>query len=393
MKKSKVNKDVIKFSAFINFPIVCFKLLGLFTLMDHNPNPTKMQKVFNIICRLYYALVSLNLFISFCGMLTATLSNSDDLMIFTTILSTCIVELLLFGKSISILYYQAEFRYILIMLQELFPKTIGHQQKYKVENYAKRFVTFKVLFLVTSVITGSVYVLAPIILNILTGFWVNRLPFEIWLPIDVLHPDYYYYVYAWHIWLVHISTFLLIGSDLLIFGIITLLSMEFEFLEQDLRDFKETLMFHDYKRLKLLIERQNTLILLSNKLHMILSPIVLLNLMFNTITIGIGGFILTTYADMWTIIKYGFYLNTCIIDCGMVCFFGNKLIDSSAGVGEGAYNCEWYSMKDLRIKKGLLLIILRSQTPCELTAMNFTKLSLETFYKVRMMVSVVQMCN
>lgn len=387
-KKKKVDKNVIKFSTFINVPIVCLKLLGLFTLMDHNTHPTKMQKFFNIISTMYYALVSLNLLIAFGGMLTVALSNSDDLMIFTTILSTCIVELLLFSKSISIWYNQAEFRYILTMLQELFPKTFGKQQKYNVENYAKKFVTFKVLFLVTSFIMGLVYGFAPLITNIFTGVWVYRLPFEIWLPINVLHPENYYYVYGWQIWLEHISEILMIGFGLLVCGIITLLTMEFDFLQQDLKDFKETFIVHDFKRLKLLIDRQNTLIMLSNKLHIILSPVILINLMFNTVAIGMGGFMLTTDAEMWNIIKFGLYLNTCIIECGMFCFFGNKLIDSSAGVGDGAYNCEWYNMKDSRIKKGLQLIIIRSQTPCELTAMNFTKLSLETFYKVRMVVSV-----
>lgn len=387
-KKKKVDKDVTPFSAFINVPIMCFKLLGLFTLMDHNPNPTRMQKVFSIISTLYYALVSLNLFIAFCGMLTAALLNIDDLMIFTTILSTCIVELVLFVKSISIFYYQAEFRNILMKLLELFPKTFEEQKKYNVETYARKFVTFKVVFLVTSIIMCLVYGFAPLITNVFTGTWVYKLPFEIWFPINVLHPDYYYYVYCWQIWMEHISEILMIGFGLLVCGTVTILALEFDFLEQDLKDFKETFMLYDYYRLKLLIERQNTLILLSKKLDMIWSPIILLNLMFDTITIGMGGFILTTDAEMWNIIKYGLYLNTVIIECGMFCYFGNKLIDSSAGVGDGAYNCGWYNMKDLRIRKGLQLVIIRSQTPCELTAMNFANLSLETFYKVRS----VQMC-
>lgn len=375
-------KDLIQFSTFTNFPNVSFKLLGFLTILDINLHQTKIQKTINFISKMYYFMVSLNILISSCGMLTAAFVNSNDLIILTTILSTCSVEFLLFIKTLSFWYNQAKFRYVLMMLQELFPKTIEHQQKYKVKAYAKKFVLFKVVFLVTSLIMGLVYIFAPLITNFFTGVWTYRLPFEIWLPINVLHPDNYFYVYVWQIWVMHISEFVMIGTDLLVCATITLLSMEFDFLQQDLKDLKVNFGFHDYKHMNLLIERQNTLITLSNKLNVILSPIILLNLMSNTINIGLGGFIFTTEVEIWNIIKYGLYLNTCILECGMFCFFGNKLIDGSAGVGDGAYNCEWYKMKDARIKKGLQLIILRSQTPCQLTAMKFTKLSLETFYKV-----------
>lgn len=378
-KKGKVsNKETIKFATFINFPIVCFKLVGFFTIMD-NSQTTLMK----IISKLYYSITSLNLLLSGCGMLTSALLNSDDLMILTTILSTCIVEILLFFKSISVWYNQEEYRDILLTLQELFPKTIEHQQKYNVKSFVLHFVRFKMVFLVTTVVMGLVYGFAPLITNMFTGIWIYRLPFEIWMPINVLHPDNYYYVYVWQIWMEHISEFIMMGYGLLVCSILTLLSMEFNYLQQDLLQLKKTSMLHDYKRLIFLIKRQNTLIMLSDKVRKILSPIMLINLMANTINIGLGGFILTTNAEMWIIIKYGLYLNTCIIECGMFCFFGQKLIDGSFGVGNGAYNCEWYNIKDIRIKKGLQLIIMRSQTPCNITAMNFTKLSLEAFYKVR----------
>lgn len=383
-KKGKVlDKDAIKFATFINFPIVCFKLVGFFTLMD-----SSQSTIMKIISKFYYSIISLNLFLAGCGMLTSALLNSDDLMILTTILSTCIVEFLLFCKSISIWYNQEDYRYILLTLHELFLKTIEHQQKYNVKSFAINFVRFKMVFLVTSVAMGFVYGFAPLITNMFTGIWMYRLPFEIWMPINVLHPDNYYYVYVWQIWLEHISEFIMMGYGLLICSMLTLLAMEFNYLQQDLMDLKETSMLHDNKRLIVLIKRQNTLIMLSDKLRKIVSPIMLINLMANSINIGLGGFILTTDAEMWNIIKYGLYLNTCIIECGMFCFFGQKLMDGSFGVGDGAYNCEWYNIKDIRIRKGLQLIIMRSQTPCIITAMNFTKLSLEVFYKVRNLISV-----
>ena len=71
---------------------------------------------------------------------------------------------------------------------------------------------------------------------------------------------------------------------------------------------------------------------------------------------------------------------TCVL-----CYYsyGQKLMDSSVGVADEIYGCDWTDLDDNEFKKQMITVIIRAQKPMRLTAMGFADISLETFTTVK----------
>ena len=99
-------------------------------------------------------------------------------------------------------------------------------------------------------------------------------------------------------------------------------------------------------------------------------------------TLCFAIFQLSTATDFYV---YGFYICYLGIFGGQVlllCFYGQKLIDSSVSIAEGAYQNEWETLGDNGYKKFLILTIAQAHKSKRLTAMNFAEISLQSFIKV-----------
>lgn len=68
--------------------------------------------------------------------------------------------------------------------------------------------------------------------------------------------------------------------------------------------------------------------------------------------------------------------------CLLLCFYGQKILDRSGAVADGAFNCGWENFGDVSFNKQLILLIQRSHRTKRLTAMNFADISLATFTSV-----------
>ena len=79
------------------------------------------------------------------------------------------------------------------------------------------------------------------------------------------------------------------------------------------------------------------------------------------------------------------YLITIAFQVWLLCYFGQKLIDSSAAVAEGIYESDWMDIDDDEVKKYVVVIMLRAQRPKKLSAMCYADISLETFTTVRLL--------
>ena len=63
----------------------------------------------------------------------------------------------------------------------------------------------------------------------------------------------------------------------------------------------------------------------------------------------------------------------------MFSYFGTKLMEESAAVGEEIANLPWYNIKSKSIQKYLILIQLRAQKPVGITAGKFYFISFKSF--------------
>ncbi|XP_043468809.1 putative odorant receptor 92a [Leptopilina heterotoma] len=73
--------------------------------------------------------------------------------------------------------------------------------------------------------------------------------------------------------------------------------------------------------------------------------------------------------------------NTLLFEIFIFCWFGQKLIGKSAGIADAAYEINWTNLS-IKSKRFLILIILRSAKPIELSGLSIVTMSLETFLKI-----------
>lgn len=82
-------------------------------------------------------------------------------------------------------------------------------------------------------------------------------------------------------------------------------------------------------------------------------------------------------------IFYASYLGTIVGQIWLLCYYGQKLIDSSADLAEGIYESDWMDLDNNLLRKQIILIMLRVQRLQRLTAKNFAVISFETFATVK----------
>jgi 7tm Odorant receptor len=64
---------------------------------------------------------------------------------------------------------------------------------------------------------------------------------------------------------------------------------------------------------------------------------------------------------------------------GMICFYGQMLLDASEKIHMEVFDCGWEGFEDVRLKKMIQFMLMRSQKPQKLTFMGFSDINVEQF--------------
>ena len=182
----------------------------------------------------------------------------------------------------------------------------------------------------------------------------------------------------------HIYVTFLLALDAMIYAFITIISIEFDFLKNNLKFIKVE--SKDERRLKVasLINRQNNLFELGDKLQKLLEPFFLYIFVISSIIICTGLFqLLISDTELEELIFSLLNLATNMCQTCVLCYYGQKLMDSTVGVADELYNCDWTDLDDNEFKKQMITVMIRAQKPMRLTAMGFADISLETFTTVK----------
>ncbi|KAJ8683360.1 hypothetical protein QAD02_019152, partial [Eretmocerus hayati] len=108
----------------------------------------------------------------------------------------------------------------------------------------------------------------------------------------------------------------------------------------------------------------------------------LLVLVQNMIGTGISLMIIAHKTDdLIELIRYTIPIFSIALHFYIVYLPGQKLIDTSLGVGDAFYECEWYNFPP-GIRKLLIPVIQRSQRYCYLTGGGFFQLCMETYFEM-----------
>lgn len=365
---------LVSFSDFVKFPLKCFKAIGLVPYDADNVETVKKKCL-----RFYHFFVITNLVIALIFATVFVKNNLGNLPLITENIPIYGYVLMAVVKSTCILVKKEEFKDLVDTLSELFPKTKEEQNIFKVRKYFTNYRRTEIIFAIMVGSAAMDFVAAKLISFAFTGVWYDKLPYENWFPFDEYDPKFYNFVFLWQ-WLNTIVTVCsLIGSDLILYSFITLLTTQFDILSQQLEKLTP---LNDIEKIIELTKMHETLLRLSRVLEEIFSVAILFNFLSSSILICLVGYQVLIGISFELLLNFSVLLTAALLQVLMLCYYGNKLTTAAENVADSAYNSEWDGSNNRKMKNALLMMIQRSQKPTAISAYKFTAVSLSAFTTV-----------
>lgn len=362
---------IIELSDFVGFPIKCFKFFGV-NLIKPTGNEAWKAKLLEI----YRCFTVANFCLILLSLLAYVVKNITDL---ASVAQPAIGYFFLaIVKSTTFKNYSKEVSETVETLDELFPKTRESQKVLNVAKYLKSYKVLERAFSLMIYSVGSLFFAVPVFKFILTGIWINKLPYLNWFPFDEYDPKYYNFVFFWEAFNSFSTMASVVGPDLTLYALISVISMQFDFLCQSLRDLKNVPEAQVEKKSIALIELHQTLMKMSGNLEKIFSISIFFNFLGSSIFICLAGFQAFTGTNSNIKADSLLLLVSSLTQILLLCFFGTKLSTASGNVADAAYDSGW----SVESKNFLLMMIRRSQKPTVITAYKFSPVSLNAFMNV-----------
>lgn len=361
---------------FGDFTATAFKCIGAtgFQILPSSQPEWKL-----LLKKIYFVVVIVNVFLSILSLIGFMIEHSNDAEVLLTILPNLTNAPFITFKLCMLLLHKEKLVEILLALKENVPENL--QDALRVKSYLKtlkRFTRFYGGFMTLVYISA---VSRAFTLN--CGVKEYVLPLELWVPIAYKNSALAFF--AVNIWIYWISFNVMIasfGMDLLLFGVISLISMKFDQLTLKMENFGSGVE-PDTVLVKEIVAKHEALLTLNGKLEYVFASSFLYNLVQSSALLCFILLQLATSSDVSVIGLFVAYLVTGFIQIALICFLGQKLIDSSSSLADAAYNCDWLRIKDIKERKSILMIIVKSQKPTCLTAMQFKVVSLDSLSSVR----------
>lgn len=329
----------------------------------------------------YFVYISLTYFM--CTVMVSMIQNVSNLGLFTELLSTFGYGFLAIIRMVSINSARKEFGDLMETLEELFPKTRVDQRAFETRTYYMNFRLMRRLVSGFIMSGGIIFLVGPLSKLILTGTWINKLPFPNWYPFDPYDPRIYNFVLLsqmHHIVCINAS---LVGPDMMLYAFCTLISMEFDILCNCIKGLEDEKSPQNANQiLKSFIERHKTLIRLSENLEKIFSVLIFFNFFEGSLFICMYGYQITISTTLTDFVQYTNLLLVTLVQVFMICYYGNKLTIASEKVAQAAFESGWQHRTYDQENKNLIMILLRSQKPIVLTAYKFAVVFLQVYSTV-----------
>nr|WCC57381.1 odorant receptor 42 [Papilio dardanus] len=126
-----------------------------------------------------------------------------------------------------------------------------------------------------------------------------------------------------------------------------------------------------------LIKWHQDLIKCTSILDLIYSKSTLFNFVSSSVIICLAGFNVKATDNVALAVTFLTFLSMNLFQIFFLCLFGDMIMRSSTEVSEAAYNCLWYADRD--VARYVLLVQIRSQNPCKLTAFGFADVNFMSF--------------
>ncbi|KAG5677648.1 hypothetical protein PVAND_007388 [Polypedilum vanderplanki] len=192
----------------------------------------------------------------------------------------------------------------------------------------------------------------------------------------------YFGIFLW-IFISHLMHLIvMIGSYNIFFGLITMISIEFQKLNKMFNDLKGKNAIDFNSLLKVCINRQNELSEIAEKLQEIFAPTVVVKFILSSFLICFTAFQCSTTKDPMQLILNILFCIFSMTQIFLLCFFGQIFRDSSSSVIDGIYDCGWENLENQKMKRCLILVLRKAQNVKGISIMNIWIITLNQFESV-----------
>lgn len=378
--KSLARSKSILFENFIEFSDSFFKFVT-FNLTTCSRTKSLRENLKIIFSDIFFWFSAINVCLFVTLSAANSLRKSFDMKAFTFAVPLLTSTSLVVVKCLTVYCNKRNISDILKYLKDIFPKNKLQQRNYKIKRYFRSYKIFATIYAFMFMVPCVCVMIIPLINLLSTG--EKAFPLNTFIPFDFQHNVTYAITFLWTIWSCANSVIILIAIDTLMFVLITLISMEFDVLQIDLIGLKNVQSSAVEMRAEKLIQRHNDLIAYSGKLEKVFSPSFLYNFVQSSFVICLTAFQYTTSSEATQLLFNGSYCAAILNQIWLLSFFGQKVINASERVGDGAYGSGWENTDNVKVRKAVMMTIQRAQRPTKLTAMNFTEISLTSFTSVK----------
>uniref|UniRef100_A0A0K8TU69 Odorant receptor n=1 Tax=Epiphyas postvittana TaxID=65032 RepID=A0A0K8TU69_EPIPO len=222
----------------------------------------------------------------------------------------------------------------------------------------------------------------------------NQLPLRAWYPYDTSKSPAYELTYVHQVGALFIAAYLNVGKDTLVTALIAQCRCRLRLLGLGLRTLCEDLVPGEqgmltpeqektaWSRLRVVVQRHQAALEASSLLQECFSAPIFAQFLVSMVIICVTAFQLAAQTgNLVRLFSMGTYLLNMTFQVFLYCYQGNQLSEESIEIAGAAYSCPWYSCST-KLRRGLLVVMVRTRRAARLTAGGFTTLQLTSFMAI-----------
>nr|AOG12912.1 odorant receptor [Eogystia hippophaecolus] len=245
---------------------------------------------------------------------------------------------------------------------------------------------------ICNVLVVTNFGLNPMFLMVLnyhsTGQFGLFMPFHIWYPFNAFNYWIFPFVYIHQVYSAYLAAFTVYGPDTLFYVCSTFIAIQFRLLQNNLEaiiPLNYTSKIEEVNEFNMTIKRivkwHLELIRCVQLLEKIFSKSTLFNAITSSFLICLTGFNVTAIDNVPFMLSFISFLLVTFLQIYFFCCFGDMIMQSSVEVAEAVYNSRWY-MVETSLARELMIILIKAQIPCKITAFGFADINLRAFMRI-----------
>lgn len=325
------------FDEFTELPAAFFHFIGVPVFQANAPKATRLRTLLRL---LLFSVSFTNTALCVLGeilFVLFTFGESDFVDITSLVL--CIGFILLsFAKVLTIMWKQRQLTQLMHELLSIFPQTKDEQLDYRTMEYAGHAKRMMVRYSWLQMVMISLFNLYPLTDTIIgyvrRGAWEVDFPYIIWYPFDPYGRGWFELNFFSQISAAYFSALAILGTDMLLCGVVLQICMHFDWLRTNLRTYRPDGEKHgtkDYGEIRRQVAMHEKVSRMSTTLDDIFGETILFNLVSSVVIVCVLGFLVLTAGESIKLLKYFITLITCTVQIYMVCLLGEMFIKSVSG--------------------------------------------------------------